>query len=75
MNTSFSVPQISWVAGISSISKGHGAFILERAIASKKWHLVRLRRCFRDLSKGQGDPFGIFWTLIEGEEGLFCPVS
>jgi hypothetical protein len=39
---------------ISTISKGHGAFFLKRALASKKWHLTWARRCLGDMSKGHG---------------------
>jgi hypothetical protein len=46
---------------ISRVSKGHGAFFLKRALASRKGHLARPQQCFRDTSKVQG---GFFWTLI-----------
>jgi hypothetical protein len=51
---------------VPSFKKGH---------LLAKWHPVRPRQCFRDMSKGQGDPLGIlfdktgFWTPIECDEG------
>jgi hypothetical protein len=49
--------------------------LLKKSTCWQKGHLARLRQCFHDTSKGQGDPLGIFldktgfWTLIKGEEG------
>jgi hypothetical protein len=49
---------------ISRISKGHGAFKLKGHLLAKKEHLARPLQCFRDMSKGQGDPSGIFGTKL-----------